>query len=478
NDDDDDDDEEAVLLVESEHDDVVPHPAVASFRAAFGRARSLTYRVICRISQETGAHDSPCDKPLLRRAIAQEMRDLDIHRPTADEIIRAIYDSASSPSTVTRHAEIVRDAATLRLTKSELSGLYADADLFDGTAGEFIAHAQARILALSDAGLQGQKPVRVSELMPGFREKLHADYDSPTGLRGLDTGFPRLNQATRGLRPGHLIIVAAQSGEGKSTFAMNVGTNVARQQKHVLVFTLEMEQDELLERITFSEARIPKDRFARKELSHADWAKLDEKMDRVAEMSIRLYDDSSVSVARIATICRYARWCGECDLVIVDYTQLVTPDRGRGKSSENREREVAQIAEDLKRLGNELKVPVMALSQLNDAGQMRESRAIKQHANVLLILRCTDAQKGKEIDEMGWLSYDLEIDKNRDGKWTTIPMQFYPAFTRFYEEAPYDADNYSDDAYDHSASSVSSVSPAVPATPVPPEQYGIDGLDD
>lgn len=340
------------------------------------------------------------------------------------------------------HARRVAAASQMVRARVAISELSAQAADWEGDPAEFVAEAQRKLLTLSLATQQA-RPSAVSETLPAWYADFKARYDSPSVLRGLDTGFGRLNRMTRGLCPGHLVIVAGQSGDGKSALATCLAINAARLSgAAVVLFSLEMEQEEILERMMFIESRVDSQRYLDKQLEPHEWEALDAAYHRLRARKIHVEDDANVTVAKIASVCRQRKFENACDLVLVDYTQLVSPDRETARDGGNREREVAKIAEDLKRLASELKVPVVALSQLNDDGRVRESRAIKQHANILLKISHPnqDAAPPPGVSGLDSRPCVIEVEKCRRGRVGLVPARFTPSLTRFDEEV--DADVY------------------------------------
>lgn len=379
------------------------------------------------------------DKPTLRREMGRRIRDLELPGMSADEFMTIAYDPAYSRRMALKHAATLKDRALLLSARREIEDLSRQGAEWDGPAADYVAEAQQRLLSLSpDAA--SSRPSKIADLMTEFRARFVAEYESPHGLRGLPTGFPTLDRMIRGLCGGELVIIAGKTGGGKSAFAANVAVNAARLAgASPVLFSLEMQWAELIERMVFSEARVSSECYRDKRLSPLEWERLDSAMERLASLNLTIHDDASLTTARILSLARQARFENRCDLVVVDYTQLVNlPDDGRGGRSlraESREREVAQIVHSLQKMAMELSIPVIGLSQLNDDGQVRESRSIKHFANVMLVLECKEDARDEAFPRKEIHEYDCVVDKCRAGRRGPVPLAYHPVFTRFDEEA-------------------------------------------
>jgi replicative DNA helicase len=292
-----------------------------------------------------------------------------------------------------------------------------------------VEEAARRFLSLSLSGSVTEEK-RIAELAPAHMDRLRAEYDDPRALRGHHTGLPTLDRAIGGLCPGHLIVLAAPSGVGKSTLAVNMAVAAAKKSDAAaLLFSLEMEAEEVIERMAFAEAGVDSALFRTRTLAPADWRALEAAHERLARLPITFIDDGQITLGRIEALCRRARLEGRCDLIVVDYVQLVEPMAG--KASDTREREVAAIARGLKTFAQSVKVPVIALSQVNDAGKVRESRALFNDANVVLMLETDEGAAGGPD---GSRDYLLHVAKNRAGRTgDKIPLSFQPGCSLFGE---------------------------------------------
>lgn len=394
----------------------------------------MAYRVLTDLVTNHGA----LDKPLFRRALHQQIADIGHDAELADQIIQTVYDNRETPSTALPHTRRLMNAALLTSARTTFEVLYREGETCDtsepGAATEFVAEAQRRVMELTQKRVDNRSR-RVADLMPELSEKLRAEYDAPNGLRGYSYGMPQLDKMTRGLCAGHLIIVAAESGAGKSAFASNIAVNVAKQKRSVQIFSLEMDWSEILERMVFAEARLDTALFRARKMEPHHWERLKQAEDRLTDLPIELNDDSGMTLPRLVSECRHAKFRNACDFVVVDYTQLLTMGAASvtGRMAENRQLEVAAISRSLKQLAKELKSPVMSLSQLNDDGKVRESRTILQDADVLLVLKCLEDADSPAFTDKDSHEYDIVVSKCRGGKRGKSGVLFWPSFTKFEE---------------------------------------------
>jgi replicative DNA helicase len=257
-------------------------------------------------------------------------------------------------------------------------------------------------------------------------------------LTGLTTGFTELDAMTSGMQPSDLIIVAARPSMGKTSLCLTLAQNAAIQaQAVVAVFSLEMSKEALVMRMLSSEARVDAHRFRSGFLSRDEWARLAQALGTLAETKIFIDDTPGISVLEMrAKARRLATEQKKLDLIIVDYLQLMS---GSSKRSESRQQEVSQISRELKALAKEMKVPVIALSQLSRAPEartdhrpqladLRESGAIEQDADVVAFIYREEQYNRTEENEG---TAEIILAKQRNGPTGSVNLAFLKEFTRF-----------------------------------------------
>jgi len=250
---------------------------------------------------------------------------------------------------------------------------------------------------------------------------------------GLPTGFGALDNLISGLNKSDLILVAARPGMGKTSFALNIATNVAlKSKKDVAIFSLEMSNEQLVTRILSSESRVKSEKLKNGNLSGDEWVKIATSADFLSKTNIYLDDSAGITVAEMKAKLRRLKNLG---LVVIDYLQLMSS----GKRSENRVQEISQMTRNLKIMAKELNVPVVLLSQLSRAAEqrqghkpmlsdLRDSGSIEQDADIVMFLY-----------REGYYEEDIEnksiaqciVSKNRHGSTGEIDISWIGEYTRF-----------------------------------------------
>ena len=266
---------------------------------------------------------------------------------------------------------------------------------------------------------------------------------------GIPTGFTYLDTVLTGMGRSDLIILAARPGMGKTSFALNIATNVAKKQKiPVAIFSLEMTKDQLTSRILSAEAGIDSQAFRTGKLKEEDWDDLARASEMLHDAPIYMDDTSGITIPEVkAKIRRINQDPSRPDigLVIIDYLQLMTS----GRRTENRVQEISDITRNLKIMAKELNVPVIALSQLSRSAEkatgrsdhrpqlsdLRDSGSIEQDADVVLFLYrqayYNSHQDGAEEQQADERTAECIVAKNRHGETSTVQLGWDGAHTRF-----------------------------------------------
>jgi replicative DNA helicase len=261
-------------------------------------------------------------------------------------------------------------------------------------------------------------------------------------ITGVHTGFKDLDKLLAGLHPGDLCILAARPSVGKTALALNMGINAARHGASVAIFSLEMGADQLVQRVLCSEAMINLQDVRTGHVKDSDWYAIHTAMGKLAQLDFWVDDTPSISILEVRAKARRQLRDKPRGFIIVDYLQLMQP---QGRRSENRQTEIAEISRGLKILAKELKVPILALSQLSRAveqrqgkrpqlSDLRESGAIEQDADVVMFIdRNTDPfaddQEGRPQKGVA----ELIVAKHRNGPTGQIQLVFNDRYTKFVD---------------------------------------------
>ena len=349
--------------------------------------------------------------------------------------IAALVDGVPKSTNVEYYAKIVKEKAILRSLIGSANKILSTAYQAEADSDEQLDRAEQSIFEIADQRLKGGF-VKLHELLPGGVETIEKLQQHKDFLTGVPTGFTELDRLTSGFQPSDLVIVAARPAMGKTSLALNIAQYVGtKTEKTVGVFSLEMSKEQLFLRMLTSEARINARRFRDGYLGSEEYKKLSDALGALGEASVFIDDSSSITVLEMRAKARRLKSEHGLHLLIVDYLQLM---QGRGRF-ENRNLELASISRSLKSLAKELKVPVVALSQLSRAPEsrsehrpqlsdLRESGALEQDADVVLFIYREDQYDRKAENEN---TAEVIIGKQRNGPTGTVHLAFLKEITRF-----------------------------------------------
>ena len=346
----------------------------------------------------------------------------------------SLVEMVPSTSNVADYARIVQEKYYLR-SLAETSRKILDT-IREGTgdAKSIMDRAEQDIFDIRK-GRETGGLTRIDEVIIETYDRLQKlSGDDKSEYVGTPSGFGALDTILTGLNKSDLILVAARPGMGKTSFALNIATNVAvRSGKKVAVFSLEMSKEQLVGRILSSEALIQSGALRTGNLTPEDWTKLAMTAQMLSKAEIYIDDTPSITVADIKAKLRHIPDIG---LVVIDYLQLMTSGR---RSGDNRVLEISEITRGLKIMAKELNVPVITLSQLSrgpDSRQdhrpmlsdLRESGSIEQDADIVLFLY-RDAYYNRESEEQNVA--ECIVAKNRHGETDSVKLGWDGQFTRF-----------------------------------------------
>jgi replicative DNA helicase len=333
------------------------------------------------------------------------------------------------------YAHIVRERAIRRelITAGTSIVQMAHEPAYD--VAEVVQNAEKSVYAVAEKRI-AQDFLPLKKVLNSTFGRLEAIYEGKGGIVGVPTGFRDLDDITGGLQRSNLIIIAARPSMGKTAFAMNIAQHVSRQNTPVAVFSMEMSSEELGARILSSEARIEGDRLKNGRLHESDWANLAKVMSQLNNVPLYIDDSSGLTVMEIASKARKLSRNHGLGMVMIDYIQLIS---GPMRKEANRVQELAEISRQLKFLAKELKIPVIALSQLargvetrNDKRPMlsdlRDSGAIEQEADLVVFIY-RDEYYNPHSDQQGIA--EIIIAKQRSGRTGKIELHFSNQYVKF-----------------------------------------------
>ena len=345
--------------------------------------------------------------------------------------------SVPTASNVDYYAKMVEEKSTLRRLIRTATNIANEGYASEHPVDVILNEAEKNILQVSQrtnvSGFQNIKDVVFHTF-----SKIETLFNQRGDITGIPTGFTDLDRMTAGFQPNDLIIVAARPSVGKTAFALNIAQNVAtKTDENVAIFSLEMGSDQLVMRMLCAEGNINAQALRTGNLEQEDWNKLTMAASSLANTGIYIDDTPGIRVNDIRAKCRRLKQEHGLGMILIDYLQLIQGS-GRG-GGENRQQEVSEISRSLKALARELKVPVIALSQLSRSvesrqdkrpmmSDIRESGSIEQDADIVAFLY-RDDYYDKESENKNII--EIIIAKQRNGPVGTVQLAFVKEYNKF-----------------------------------------------
>ncbi len=343
--------------------------------------------------------------------------------------------SVPTAAHVEHYAKIVKEKALLRDLISNSTQIVQRCFESDTEAREALDQAEKMIFEISQHRIEG-KAYALKDIIHGSMETIDQLYQRKEHITGIASGFHEFDVRTAGLQPSDLVIVAGRPSMGKSAFASAICENAAiNLKKPTVFFSLEMSKEQLVQRLLCSHARVDAQKVRTGYLSHQDWPKLTNAAGKLSEAPMFIDDTPGQTVLEVRAKARRLKMQYDIQLIVIDYLQLM---QGSGRV-ESRQQEISEISRSLKALARELKVPVIAVSQLSRAvesrtgnrpmlSDLRESGAIEQDADVVVFLFREEYYNPTEENKN---RAEAIIAKQRNGPIGTIDLLFLKEWTRF-----------------------------------------------
>ena len=347
------------------------------------------------------------------------------------------------------YAKIVAEKSLLRQLINRLTESVEKAYEQDSPADDILAQAEKSLIDVQQGrNTNGFK--KISDVLAIHMDDLEQKAQQKSNITGIATGYPALDNMTTGLHEEELIILAARPAVGKTAFALNIAQNIGtKQDRTVAIFSLEMGAESLVSRMIAAEGSIDSHSLRTGQLNDQEWNDYFMATGTLSRASIYIDDTPGIKISEIrARSRRLAQETGNLGLIVIDYLQLIS-----GTGRENRQQEVSEISRQLKILAKELKVPVIALSQLSRGveqrqdkrpvlSDIRESGSIEQDADIVAFLYRDDYYR-QEPDENGHVpevepnsTIEVIIEKNRSGPRGTVELNFMKEFNKFTNLVP------------------------------------------
>ena len=353
----------------------------------------------------------------------------------SEQFIMDIIDKVPTSANVKHYAKIVSDKALmrdlLRVTEDISEDCYRDGE----DVNELLEKTEKSVFKVVQRRSVG-RITPTADIVMSSLESIDKAARATGSITGLPTGFTDLDHKTAGLQNGNLVLVAARPAMGKTSFVLSIIQNiVVKQKKAALMFSLEMSENELMNRLLSMDSGVDSQKFKTGQLTDADWELLTESGGNLANSKLFL-NDSATTLSEISSISRKIKAENNIELIVIDYLQLMNSSSRR---NDGRQQEISEISRGLKLLAKELGIPIIALSQLSRGvesrtdhrpvlSDLRESGAIEQDADIVMFIY-RDEVYNADSEDKGIA--EIIIAKHRSGPIGTVKLVWIPEFTQF-----------------------------------------------
>jgi replicative DNA helicase len=377
-------------------------------------------------------------EPLDKITVAEELRRRsELENVGGLSYLSSLMDTVQSAASAAYYAKIVREKAVLRSlihagTRITQLGYEHEEDV-DGALDQ----SEQMVYEIGQRQMQGEFTPVSRLLKPAF-DRIDQRFHQGGGLTGLTSGFKDIDEMTAGFQPGNFIILAARPGMGKTSFALNMAVEAARQQSYpIAFFSLEMSNDELVQRLICAEAEISMHDMQRGNIKGSQWERISDAMGRLNELPVYLDDSGGLSVSEIRSRCRRLKSGHGLGGVFIDYLQLVRSSVL--SKNANRNEELSDICRTLKTTAKDLEVPIFALAQLNRGvesrtdkrpllSDLRDSGSLEQEADMVAFL-FREGYYHNEVPEPDLTEFI--VAKHRNGPTGPVKLRFIREYTLF-----------------------------------------------
>ncbi len=392
------------------------------------------HRKIFNVTVELSERNEPVDLITLSNALKDRSM-LDSVGGTT--YLASLVDNVPSAANVANYARIVKEKAILRGLITSATEIIDNCFETGSDVDNILDKAEHSIFEISENKVrQDYFPIR--DIIKDSFRSIEDLYSRQQLITGVTTGLEKIDDLTAGLQKSELIIIAGRPSMGKTAFALNIALHAAMEaQIPSAIFSLEMSKEQLAFRLLSSEAKVDAQRLRKGFLGETDWPKLTTAAGRLSEAPLFIDDTAAITVLEMKAKSRRLKADRGLGLIVVDYIQLMRA----GSKHDSREQEISDISRSLKALAKELRVPVIALSQLNrqvenrtnrrpQMADLRESGAIEQDADVIAFIY-RDEVYNKSDDNIDKGTAEIIIAKQRNGPTDTVKLAFVDKYTSF-----------------------------------------------
>ena len=425
------------LMLDSRHiDDVIEMLKEEDF---YHPQHQAIFSAICSLHKQS----QPCDAVKVHEKLKDKGK---VQDSGGLDYLGELTLGVISSDLVLGHADIIHQRSQLRQMFETGQRISASAlSPGDKNSEVLLDEAEQQLFAIQSPGDKAG-PKLAGNFAATVVDQLHDFMKKGSGITGLSTGFSNLDTLTTGFHPGDLVVVAGRPGMGKTSFAMNlIESAVLQSEMAALVFNLEMSSEQLVMRLFSSLGRIDQQHLRNGRMTDKDWGAVDEVVKQIDGMHLYIDDSQTLTPGEIRSRARkLARSLPQgvrLGVVMIDYIQLM--HLNNHKTSDNRVNEVSEITRQLKALAKELKLPVIALSQLNRSlenrqdkrpvmSDLRESGSIEQDADTIIFIY-REGYYNRDTEDT--TETEVNVAKQRNGPTDAVTLYFEGAFTRFKEGA-------------------------------------------
>ncbi len=349
-----------------------------------------------------------------------------------------LANAVPTAANIVHYAKIVEEKALLRRLIRTATKIVEDGYTREDEVEALLSEAEKKMMEVANRKNAGDFK-HVKDVLVQTYDNIEQLQLRDGDITGITTGFIDLDRITAGFQRNDLIIVAARPSVGKTAFALNVARNAAiKARENVAIFSLEMGADQLVMRMLCAEGNIDAQTLRTGSLEEEDWRKLTMAMGSLSNAGIYIDDTPGIRINEIRSKCRRLAQEHGLGMIMIDYLQLI---QGSGRPGENRQQEVSEISRSLKGLARELKVPVIALSQLSRGveqrqdkrpmmSDLRESGSIEQDADIVAFLY-RDDYYDKESESKDQI--EIILAKQRNGPTGTVTLAFVKQYNKFLD---------------------------------------------
>ena len=395
---------------------------------------ALIFRAMLRLKEK------PSPEPVDALTVCEELsRAGQIEEAGGEAYVHSLPTPVPTPGHARQYARIVKEHALMRRLLDTARTIQDEVLSFSGNPFELVERAEGALFKVAHAEHTGDVRA-IDDILHQELDRLEEISRDGLEVRGTPSGFKDLDQRTGGFQPGNLVVIAARPSMGKSALVTNIAENAAvRFSKPVVLFSLEMSENELAQRFIASQAKLSSDELRKGKVREERWPKIIRATEKLAASPLFVDDSSDLGIHELRAKARRLHTRQPLGLIIVDYLQLMRPD----DTTQNRVEQIGQISRGLKILARELNVPVIGVSQLSRAveqrpdkrpilSDLRESGQIEQDADLVIFIYREDRYEA-ESERQG--EADLIVAKHRNGPVGTETVVFLDQYPKFADRA-------------------------------------------